>query len=109
MRVLAFFWVVWGHEFAWRQIYSHNYVDPSYMDYVASNWGCTFIETGFYAVDIFLFIGGYVSILATNKHIRGFEKVRLSKWPAIYLFNVFKRYIRIMPSYAVMLLYYWKV
>lgn len=29
--------------------------------------------------------------------------------PAIYGFNILKRYVRIMPAYAVMMLYYWKV
>jgi peptidoglycan/LPS O-acetylase OafA/YrhL len=67
------------------------------------------IETGFYAVDIFLFIGGYVSILANTKYIMSFQKTSPNKWPAIYLFALFKRWIRIMPAYAVMMLYYWKV
>lgn len=67
------------------------------------------IETGFYAVDIFLFIGGYVSILATSKYINSFQNISIRKWPAIYAFAILKRYVRIMPSYAVVMLYYWKV
>lgn len=109
MRILAFFWVVWGHEFAYRMPSSSNYIAPHFFDYTATSWGFTFIETGFYAVDIFLFIGGYVSILATSKYVNSFQKAKVSKWPAIYLFNIVKRYIRIMPAYAVMMLYYWKV
>lgn len=109
MRILAFFWVVWGHEFAYRMPSSSNYIEPHFFDYTANSWGFTFIETGFYAVDIFLFIGGYVSILATSKYVNSFQKAKVSKWPAIYVFNILKRYVRIMPAYAMMMLYYWKV
>lgn len=109
MRILAFFWVVWGHEFAYRMTVSQNFIDSSFLNYTQNSWGFTFIETGFYAVDIFLFMGGYVGILATSKYINSFQKIHPSKMPAIYGFNILKRYVRIMPAYAVMILYYWKV
>jgi peptidoglycan/LPS O-acetylase OafA/YrhL len=109
MRIMAFFWVVFAHEFAYRMSVSQNFADPTFLDYTKNSWGFTIIETGFYAVDIFLFIGGYVSILANTKYISNFGKVPPSKWAAIYVFAIFKRYVRIMPAYIVMMLFYWKV
>jgi hypothetical protein len=109
MRIAAFFWVVWGHEFAYRMPDSSNYIASDFFHYTGHSWGFTLIETGFYAVDIFLFIGGYVSILATTKYVNSFQRATIDKWPAMYGFCLIKRYVRIMPAYAMMMLYYWKV
>lgn len=109
MRIMAFFWVVFAHEFAYRLTNSQNFTDETLLDYTSNSWGFTIIETGFYAVDIFLFIGGYVSILANTKYVTSFENLTYSKWPVVYCFAILKRYIRIMPAYAVMMLFFWKV
>jgi hypothetical protein len=109
MRIMAFFWVVWGHEFAYRVTSSLNYIEPNFFNYTSTSWGFTLIEAGFYAVDIFLFMGGFVSILAVSKYVNSFQKAKVGKWIPIYVFCILKRYVRIMPAYAVMMLYYWKV
>lgn len=109
LRVLAFFWVIFSHEFAYRLKVSQNYIDPSFLKYTETSWAFTVVENGFYAVDIFLFMGGYVSILATTKYINSFQGMGLKHSIPIYLFSILRRYIRIMPSYAIMMLFFWKV
>lgn len=108
LRVLAFFWVIFSHEFAYRLKTSQNYIDISFLDYTKNSWAFTVVESGYYAVDIFLFMGGYVSILATNKFINSFQGLQLKHWVPVYLYGVFRRYVRIMPAYAIMMLFFWK-
>jgi len=109
LRVFGFMWVIFGHEFAYRLKMSQNYIDPSFLDYTMNSWAFTFVETGFYAVDIFLFMGGYVSILATTKYIMSFQGLQPHQWIPVYFYAIMRRYIRIMPAYAMMMLWFWKV
>ena len=64
-------------------------------------------HTGFYAVDTFLFIGGFVVVLSN------LSSIRRAKGPLEQVFYTagylpLKRYSRIMPAYAmtVFLVYY---
>ena len=61
------------------------------------DWVTTLVMTGFYAVDLFLIIGGYVSILFVSKAFTEFKDSKLWKLPVLYLFMVLKRYMRMMP------------
>jgi peptidoglycan/LPS O-acetylase OafA/YrhL len=109
LRVFGFMWVIFGHEFAYRLKMSQNYLDPSFLDYTKNSWAFTFVETGFYAVDIFLFMGGYVSILATTKYVMSFQGMGIWEFIPVYIYSIIRRYIRIMPAYAMMMLWFWKV
>lgn len=109
LRILAFFWVIFSHEFAYRLKLSQNYIDVSFLDYTKNSWAFTVVESGYYAVDIFLFMGGYVSILATSKYVNQFQGLEGKHWIPVYLYAIVKRYIRIMPAYAIMMLFFWKV
>lgn len=109
MRILAFFWVIFSHEFAYRLKSSQNYIDPGFLKYTKNSWAFTVVETGYYAVDIFLFMGGYVSIIAGNKYFNSFQGLEIKHWWAVYLFSIIRRYIRIMPAYAGMMLFFGKL
>ena len=67
------------------------------------------METGYYAVDIFLFVGGYVNVLANTKFLKNFSGKQLYKYPLAYVYTVLKRYCRIMPAYGLMLLWFYQV
>lgn len=108
-RVMGFLWVVMGHEFGYRLPSSQNYIDSGFLSYTKNSWPFTVTENGFYAVDIFLFIGGYVSILTISKYVNSFNKMNWVGAPIIFFYSIFKRYMRIMPTYAFMLLFWWKV
>ena len=109
LRVMAMVWVVLGHELAYRMSISQNFVDPGFLDYSKNSWYFTYNQSGFYAVDIFLFMGGYVSIVSMGKFIDTFAPFKLHKIPLVYIFCVFKRYMRIMPAYAVLIWAYYVI
>lgn len=109
LRVLAMTWVVIGHELAYRLSFSTNFVDAGFLDYSKNSWYFTYNQSGYYAVDIFLFMGGYVSIVSLGKFISSFAPFKPHKVPLIYVFCVFKRYMRIMPAYAFLLVFYYLV
>jgi hypothetical protein len=103
LRVIAIVWVVLGHDLLYRLSISQNCIDSGFMDYSKNSWYFTYNQSGFYAVDIFLFMGGYVSIISLTRFIDNFAPFKLHKIPLLYLFCVFKRYMRIMPAYAVLI------
>ena len=112
LRVKAMIWVVLGHELAYRLTVSENFTDAGFFDYTKGSWYFTYNQTAFYAVDIFLFMGGYVAIVSLNKFIANFAPFSFGKWykiPVVFIFCVFKRYMRIMPAYAVLLCFWYYV
>lgn len=106
LRVKAMIWVVLGHENAYRLTVSENFLDVGFLDHTSNSWYFTYNQTAFYAVDIFLFMGGYVAIVSLNKFISNFAPFTWYKIPVLYIFCVFKRYIRIMPAYACLLCFW---
>jgi peptidoglycan/LPS O-acetylase OafA/YrhL len=109
LRVFAMVWVVVGHELAYRLSVSENFVDQGFLDYTQTSWYFTYNMSAFYAVDIFLFMGGYVAIVSLSKFINGFMPFTPLKIPVIYIFTVFKRYMRIMPAYGYLLWFWYSV
>lgn len=109
LRVLAMIWIILGHELAYRMTVSANFLDKGFLDYTKDSWFFTYNMSAFYAVDIFLFMGGYVSIVSMSKLIYSVAPLKPTKAVVLYLFLVFKRYIRIMPPYALLLWYWYKV
>jgi peptidoglycan/LPS O-acetylase OafA/YrhL len=57
----------------------------------------TFIQHGFYAVDFFFFIGGYVAILSMKRIVADYKGAPIWKLPLLYVFLLVKRYARLMP------------
>ena len=105
-RVMGFLWVVIGHEFAYRLTFAQNYIDAGFLDYTKNSWPFTNTEIAFYAVDMFLFIGGYVSILTVSRYVNSFPNLTVLSSPFVFLYLAAKRYARIMPAYAAMLLWF---
>jgi peptidoglycan/LPS O-acetylase OafA/YrhL len=69
------------------------------------SWNVTFIEHGFYAVDFFLFMGGYVAIISLKRLTTDFKDSPKWKLPVLYIFIVIKRYARILPMVAVITMF----
>ena len=109
LRAMAMISVLFSHEIFYRHPFSQNFVDPDYLDYTKDAWYFTFDEMAFYAVDIFFFMGGYVSIVSMSSLINSFAPYRFTTAPAVWLFCAFKRYLRIMPAYAMLLWLFYKV
>lgn len=109
IRVIAMVWVVSGHELAYRLPISENFLDKGFYHYTENSWFFTYNQTALYAVDLFLFVGGYVSIISLTKFIANFSKFAWYKQIVVYLFCVFKRYMRIMPAFGLLLWYHYVV
>lgn len=112
LRVFSFLWIVWAHSFV-VLVQKVNKNIPigghALLDGVSKSWMATGIMTGFYAVDYFLFMGGYVCIIALSRYYSMFKHSPWWKFPFIYMFAIIKRYARIMPCYLLVGLFEWKI
>jgi peptidoglycan/LPS O-acetylase OafA/YrhL len=63
----------------------------------AENWMTVLIQHGFYAVDFFFFIGGYVAIISLKRTVADYKGAPIWKFPLLYIFLLVKRYARLMP------------
>ena len=109
IRVMSMIWILIGHELAYRFTQTENAIDEGFLNYAKNSWMITYDQFAFFAVDLFLFMGGYVAIVSQNRYISGFAPIKPFKAILVYLFCVIKRYARIMPAYAYLLWYYFKV
>jgi peptidoglycan/LPS O-acetylase OafA/YrhL len=109
LRVMAMIWVILGHELAYRMTVSRNYVDAGFLDYSKQSWYFTYNMSGLYAVDIFMFMGGVVSVLSNSKFVNSYAPYNPGKFFIVFIYSAFKRYMRIMPAYVIMLWYWYKV
>ena len=105
LRALAMGWVVLAHGFSMRGLgASLGMFDKQFLIGMGDSWLTTFIETGFYAVDIFLFLGGFVCIISMKRPIETFASDHFFnywKFVFVYAFLVVKRYVRILPAYLI--------
>lgn len=75
IRVISMMWVVLAHQFSERLGNSNAaLVLPQEIYDSRHDWSITLIEHGFYAVDFFLFMGGYVAILSLQRVVNQFRK-----------------------------------
>jgi peptidoglycan/LPS O-acetylase OafA/YrhL len=102
VRTLSFFYVVYGHDYAFRAQIASNVVTAAHL-VSQSSWFLV-VGAAFYAVDTFFFISGFlVTFILLEK---------LKKMPCNiknYLKLVFHRFIRIWPAYALCILIFWKL
>lgn len=92
-RVLSIMWVMLGHEYGFRLLYTSNYATILSLK---SDLFINFVHAGFYSVDTFFFLGGLLStyvLTSKLKHHRPSAKT--------YFGIVFHRVIRILPTYSV--------
>jgi len=101
IRVIAFFFVVYGHSFMYTITTVKNY---SYVPvFMKSGWLLT-VFGSLYAVDIFFYLGGFLSgfLMLSKLQDRPIDS-------NIYFRLVFHRWIRLWPAYCVAILFYWKL
>jgi peptidoglycan/LPS O-acetylase OafA/YrhL len=84
---------------------SESFIDPYTTKMEQGSWNVTFIEHGFYAVDFFLFMGGYVAIISLKRLTTDFKDSPKWKLPVLYIFIAVKRYARILPMLAVITMF----
>ena len=106
IRVLSMCWVVLAHQFSERITNNASIsVLQNIIDNGKHSWNTTLIQHGWYAVDFFLFMGGYVAILSLQRIVHEFKSSSKWKWPVLYVFLLVKRYVRILPIMAVIILF----
>lgn len=71
--------------------------DPTLAINRENSWNVSWAFYCFYAVDLFFFMGGYVSIQSTKNFFIKIKHIKKWKYPFLYVFLIIKRYIRIMP------------
>ena len=101
--------IVLFHEFNSKPGLSENVVDPQFLPQLGTSWITTYLYMGYYYVDVFLFMGGYVSIVSQSKSIDSFVKPSLKQSTGLFLLSVFKRYVRIAPTFGVMMWFNFKI
>lgn len=109
IRVFCMIWIVVGHEMAYRMTMTKNIFDKGFLEYSKDSWYFTYNMTAFYAVDLFLFMGGYVAIISQFKTIDSMKPMTPVKGISMYFYLVIKRYFRIIPAYGVMLWFFFTV
>jgi peptidoglycan/LPS O-acetylase OafA/YrhL len=105
VRLISMGWVVMAHQFSMRSAASESTIDTYTPKMEQGSWNVTFIEHGFYAVDFFLFMGGYVAIISLKRLTTDFKDSPKWKLPVLYIFIVIKRYARILPMVAVITMF----
>ena len=84
---------------------SDTVIDPYFARMQQASWDFTLSMYGYYAVDFFLFMGGYVAIISIKRLTADFEDSRKWKLPVLYIFILIKRYARILPMVAVITMF----
>jgi hypothetical protein len=80
-------------------------MDPYISRMEQASWEFCFIQHGYYAVDLFLFMGGFVAIISLKRLTTDFKNSRKWKLPVLYIFMVIKRYVRILPMLAIITMF----
>ena len=106
VRCISMCWVILAHQFSERlsQTADILVLIPTIRS-EKHNWNNTLVQLGFYAVDFFLFMGGYVAIISLQRTVDMFKTSAKWKLPILYLFLLVKRYIRVLPIIALVVLY----
>lgn len=99
IRTISIIWIIWGHGYDNRGGISQNVNDitPTVTEPFA-----LFVLTAVYAVDVFFFIGGFLLAFILAKKL---EKDNFSG--KYYIATVIHRYLRLMPTYAFVLFFWW--
>jgi peptidoglycan/LPS O-acetylase OafA/YrhL len=107
LRAVSMLWIVYAHTATFKaEVFNKQKNQARFPEKEANDWIETFIMTGFFAVDFFLIMGGYVSILFVSKTFMELKDSKLWKLPALWVFMIFKRYFRVMPAYFFMMMFF---
>ena len=101
IRTLSYFYVIFGHDYLVRGTTGVIAVEVEAM---IQHKVMIFVTGGFYAVDCFFFLGGFLTAFVMTDKLRKMGPSVLN-----YLMLVFQRYLRIMPLYITCIFIYWKL
>ena len=98
VRSLMMLWVVFSHEYAFTLSGAEN--AASYVG-IVSKWQFLMVFSGYFAVDTFFFIGGFLVAYAFLKE----QSTSFFKYPLAIL----NRYLRLIPAYFMAIMLFYKV
>ena len=98
VRSLMMLWVVFSHEYAFSLNNAENLF--SFTE-IVSRWQFIIIVSGYFSVDAFFFIGGFLVAYAFLKE----QSTSFFKYPLAIL----NRYLRLIPAYFVTMMIYYHV
>ena len=97
-RPLSMLFVILYHEFSIKKALSNRYGNnyQSWKMYEKTSLGVAFTQMGFYSVDIFFFIEGYVSITSIQNYLK--QAQNANRPPLLtFVFVALRRYARFAP------------
>lgn len=100
IRVLSMAWVVLGHTFFYPSVSIgfSNYEQTSPPNGAISDWGFQLIPGGFYAVDTFLWLSGFLCAVSLKKRaFSGPENSTCKRFGMLYPLFMLSRYLRLLP------------
>ena len=101
IRFLSILWVILGHEYVFNISFIANYRD---LQSISSNWFLNIVASGFFAVDAFFYLSGFFAAFVL------YSKLKAMKAGVVtYCGVIFHRFIRIIPIYLFVMMFYWKV
>lgn len=97
VKALSMLWVILGHEYALGFAYVINLLTLGNTQ--LKDWKLLMIVAGYFAVDIFFFVGGFLLAYSFLK--------QATKSLTLYPLAILNRYLRIVPAYlaAIMIFY----
>ena len=109
-RPLSSILIIFFHEITFKRdlsnLYGHNYED--WTNFENTSKIATLAQMGQYAVRIFFFMGGYVSIIASESFYKKAKKANRN--PILtYFYMILRRYFRFAPTVLLLMLYMIKV
>jgi len=90
------FWVIYSHTYL---IFVGILSNPMGVERMINNEVMVFVVSGFYAVDVFFFMGGFFAAYAVTMKLKDTSLSIL-----LYLKLLVFRALRIIPAYAAMIL-----
>lgn len=112
LRFCAMIWIIFSHE-PLTKLDSNNYkIDMPYYKRQVEGFYLGFVESGFMAIEVFLFLSGMVNYLSINSYMKRFDQNSLGtasnarKNCNTYVFLVIKRVIRLQPTLLIVSLWF---
>jgi len=101
IRVFMMLYVVYGHTF----LFGTNYIDNvSDIPTITNDWGLLVPNAALYAVDVFFYMSGFLFAYI------GLGKLKKMKPNLLnYVGLGFHRFLRIWPTYAFAVIFFWRV
>ena len=101
IRFLSILWVLLGHEYLFRVNMVSNYND---LPLIVADKFMNVVGSGVFAVDTFFFLSGFFAAFVLYSKLKAM-KVGVATYGSVLLHRI----IRILPVYAFVIMFYWKV